>query len=571
MKRRLLILAVLCMMVVGLFAVPAAADNSAPKVEMYITVNPEGDCLVSMNVNFHTDTADESLTFPLPKKAANITMNGGAVGMVSGNDCVLAQVGKAFKGMSGDFTARFDYTVPNAVKVNDDRKLQFDLDLLCGFMYPVYNVSFVITFPGTISVMPSFNSTYQQISFESNLDLTVKDNMMTGSSKNGLKDHEAVSMTMVLNQSMRELFPTVSTYQREGNPELYPMGALAGLALLYWLIFLRTLPPIRTRSTTPPAGVSAGEMGCRLTMTGGDLSMMILSWAQMGYLLIQLDGNGKVRLHKRMDMGNERNLFEVRIFQTLFGDRKVVDCSGAQFAKTCARTAAMIPGEQTMCKPGSGNRKVVRVLLCIAQIFCGICVAMNMTGIFVLEILFSVLFGVFGIFSAWQMQNIAFCQHVRHKTRMWVGLACALVWVILGVIAHQWLIPLGACLVQIAFSWLIAYGGRRTDLNRSEAGEILGLKRYLKNLPRPEAARLLKADQDYFFRMAPFAIALGVGKPFAAAFVRRKMDPCPYFILRGNDTRTAEQWMNLMIQTVSAMESRYRRMQLEKWMAIRMH
>ncbi len=72
--------------------------------------------------------------------------------------------------------------------------------------------------------------------------------------------------------------------------------------------------------------------------------------------------------------------------------------------------------------------------------------------------------------------------------------------------------------------FLYAFGGKRTELNRSDAGEILALRRYLRSIDRPEAARLLKADPEYFYRMAPYAIALGVGKPFAAAFGRPAWD-----------------------------------------------
>ena len=69
--------------------------------------------------------------------------------------------------------------------------------------------------------------------------------------------------------------------------------------------------------------------------------------------------------------------------------------------------------------------------------------------------------------------------------------------------------------------------------------------------------------------MAPYAIALGVEKPFAAAFGRRKIEQCPFFLTKVNGSRTAEEWMRLMTQAVSVMDDRCRRMQIEKWMAVR--
>lgn len=91
----------------------------------------------------------------------------------------------------------------------------------------------------------------------------------------------------------------------------------------------------------------------------------------------------------------------------------------------------------------------------------------------------------------------------------------------------------------------------------------------MKHIPRPEAARLQKVNPEYFFRMAPYAIALGVDKSFAAAFGRRKIEQCPYFLTKVSGSRTAEDWMRLMNQAVAIMDDRYRRMQMEKWMAVR--
>lgn len=565
MKRFGAAVCVLMMAFAALFTLHASAESAASKVDMYCTVNSDGDCLVSMTVNLRMEASDEGLTFPLPYSATNIRLNNSSVSTSRVGDKILVALNQAVGGLTGEFPLRFDYTLPKAVGVTENRQLQLSLPMLCGFDYPVESLSFIITLPDNIETKPTFTSTYQQNGFESNLELVTTGNMITGSSVNTLNDHEAVTMTMSVSKDM---FPSVSTYQRTGNPEIIPMAVLAGLALVYWLLFLRTLPPQHQRTTVPPEGISAGELGCRVTMSGGDLSMMVMSWAQMGYLLIRPDG-GRVLLYKQMDMGNERSLFEVRVFQSLFGDRRMVDCSRAAYAKLCAKTAAMVPGEKTMCRPRSGSRKIFRWLLCASQAFCGMCIAMNMTSIPVLQIMFSLIFGVLSAISAWEIQEFAMHILFRFRSKAWFSLALCLFWVLLGLIAGQPWVPLVSVLVQLLMGYLAAYGGMRTERNRSEAGEILSIRRFLRRIPRPEAARLIKLDPDYFFRMAPYAIALGVGKPFAAAFGRRKLDQCPYFITKGQNSRTAEEWMRLMTQTVALMDDRYRRTQTEKWMAIR--
>ena len=570
LKRCAAAVCTLFVLVFALLNTHASAESSASRIDLYCTVNSDGDCLVSMTVNLKLDAADSALQFPLPRNAEKITMNGSSVPTTRTESRTLVSVGQITGGMTGEFPVRFDYTIPKAVGIAAETtlhltRLQLTLPMLCGFEYPVEQFGFVVTLPDDITAVPTFTSTYQQVGFASNLSLVTNGNMITGTSVNALNDHESVTMTLLV---PRDMFPSVRIYQRTGNPELIPMGIFIGAALLYWLLFLRTLPPIRQRSTVPPEGICAGELGCRVTMSGGDLTMMVLSWAQMGYLLIQPQGS-KVYLRKQMEMGNERSLFEIRVFQSLFSGRNVVNCCSSGYANMCRKTAGMIPGEKTMCRPGSGSRKIFRILLCISQVFCGVCVAMNMTSITVLQIMFSLIFGILGAVSAWQLHEFAMHLFSRRRIYGWVALGIAIFWFLLGLIAGQPWIPLGSVAVQLLLGFLAAFGGMRTELNRSEAGEILAVRKFLRAIPRPEAARLQKLDPEYFFRMAPYAIALGVDKPFAAAFGRRPLEPCPYLVVRSGEGRTAEQWMRLLNQTVSLMDSRYHRMQAEKFMAIR--
>ena len=576
LKRRLAVL-LLCCLLFTVIVLPASAESSATKVQTYVTVTPEGDCLVSMTATLHLESAEDSLTFPLPANAKDITMNGQSARTTKGDSAILVDLSRATGGLIGDFTVAFSFTIPDAVKLyvseetdkemveNGKPLLILTVPLLNGFSHPVQSLEFIVTLPGDIAYYPNFTSTYRQTSIGSDLEYDIDKKMLSGHSIVPLNDHDSVTMTMVVTQ---EMFPTVSTYRRVGNPEVVPMLICAGLALLYWLIFLRTLPLIRRRSVTPPEGLSAGEIGCHLTLAGGDLTMMVMNWAQLGYILIQLDGHGRVLLHKRMDMGNERSLFEVRIFKTLFGTRRVVDATGIPYAKLSRKVFAMIPGERSLRKEGPGSMKVFRALCCGSQVFCGICVAMNMTSILILQVMFSLILGAFGAISAWQIQEIAYRTHLRGKTRVYIGLVCILIWIILGILCGQWIIPLCAVLGQMLASYFAAYGGRRSDIGRHDAGQILGLRHYLKRIPKEEIQRLTKTDPDYFFNMAPYALSLGIIHPFASNFGSKKLEQCPYLMTRVHGKRTAAEWAELMAQAADMMDARYRRMEIEKWTAV---
>ena len=574
--RRFLTLLTVCVLLTGVLCIPASAETSASKMDLYCTVTSEGDCQVSMTVTLRLEEAHDQMTFPLPVNAKNITMNHSSVSAVKTDSAIDVDISKVTRGYVGEASLFFEYTIPKAVKVNADqstkfiadRTLQLDIPLLCGFEYPVESLTFLINMPSDkMTNSPTFHSIYRQMSIESDLTYKVDKNQIIGSSKTILNDHEGVTMSMVVPQDM---FPTVSTYIREGNPEIVPMIVCAVLSLLYWILFLRTLPMFRIRTSTPPEGITAGELGCRLTLAGGDLTMMIFSWAQLGYLLIHMDGNGRILLYKRMDMGNERSAFENKVFKALFSSRRVVDATGNQYALLCQKVARQVPNKRNMHRGNSGNMKLFRLIACGSQVFCGICVAMNMTSISFLQILLSVILGIFGAISAWLIQDVAYRTHLRGKTPVYIGLVCILIWIVLGLLCGQVWIPLCCTLGELVLGYFAAYGGRRSDLGRHDAGMVLGFRHYAKRLPREDISRLMKNDPDYFFNLAPYALALGVINPFSEAFGRRKLDQCPYLVTRVHGKRTAQEWGKLMAKAADMMDARVRRMQVEKWFAVQL-
>ena len=571
--RRFLAAITVIMLLAGVLVLPASAESAASKVDIRATVTAEGDCLVTMTVTLRLEASGTGLTFPLPANAKSITMNGANVSTTKTASATLVDISRITDNAMGEFSLLFDFVIPEAVKVHvpenakigEKKDILLTLPLLCGFDYPVESLSFVITLPGSLTTEePKFTSIYRQESIGSDLTLQpLSGSQIIGSSNKVLNDHEGITMTMVVKENM---FPTVSTYVREGNPELPYIIGFGVLALVYWLLFLRTLPFIRSRSSTAPEGITAGELGCRLTLSGGDLTMMVFSWAQLGYILIHMDGNGRVMLHKRMDMGNERNQFENKVFRILFGNRRVVDATGLNYARLCRKVAGIIPNERNMYKGSSGNVRIFRWIACVSMILCGVCTALNMKVILAFQILIALVLSVFGAISGWLIQDIAYRTHLRGKTSVWIGLVCILIWLILGFVAGQIWIPLGCCVGEFIVGYLAAYGGRRSDLGRHDASQILGLRSYVKHLSNQDIGRLMANDPEYFFNMAPYALAMGVINPFAKSFGRRMLGQCPYIVSRVSGKRTAEEWGHLMADVADLMDLRSRQLQVEQWL-----
>ena len=574
MKRFLTLLGVIIVLA-GCLCIPVSAESAASSVNLMCTVNSDGDCLATMTVNLRLEASMDKLYFPLPLNAKNITLNNSPVSTSRSAAATLVDISKLSRDYVGELVLRFEYTIPEAVQITkvyegtkkEAWELMLSVPLLSGFDYPVESLHFTITMPpGQMTHRPELTSIYRQTSIESDIPFQVAGSQIIGSTKTVMNDHEGVTLTMIV---PKDMFPTVSTYVREGNPELPFIILFAVLALLYWILTLRALPIIRTQTTTAPEGITAGELGCRLTLAGGDLTMMVFSWAQLGYLYISLDGNGRVLLHKRMDMGNERSQFENNIYKMLFGTRRVVDATGMGYAKLVRKVLRIVPQERNMYRRSSGNVRIFRGLACVSQLLCGICVAMNMSGVLPIAILLAIILAPFSVITAWLIQDIAYRTHLRGKVPVWIGLVCMLLWIILGLLCGQIWIPLGCTFGQFLFGYLAAYGGRRSELGRHDAAQVLGLRRHVKRLPRNEVGRYLKNDPDYYFNYAPYALAMGVINPYSRAFGNRKIDQCPYLVTRTIGKRTAEEWGHILQDTADMMDHLSRRMQVEKWFAVK--
>ena len=336
------------------------------------------------------------------------------------------------------------------------------------------------------------------------------------------------------------------------------------LALLYWLITMRTAPPRRVRRTVPPEGITAGELGCRLTGRGVDFTMMVISWAQMGYILIQPDDNGRVLLHKRMDMGNERSDFENRYFRSLFGRRKMVDGTGYHYARLCRKAMRSRPGIQDFFLRSTGNPLVFRVLTAAIGTFSGISLAAAFAADTGWRTVLSILLGILGTVTAWLIQSAGMRIHNRNKLPLWLGLGAGIIWFFLSTAAGEWNVALCVLPAEFLAGLVAAYGGRRSDIGKQAMSDILGLRRYLRTISPEEAKRILKSNPLYYYDMAPYALALDADRAFARQLSRVRLPECPYLTTGMDGHLTAPEWDQLLRDTVNSLDALQKRLPIDR-------
>ena len=549
------------------------AESGANHVESWSTVTSGGACQVTMTVRINMDHPATGLTFPLPRGAKDVAVNGSSARTYSSAtdpDAVLTDL-SFLDGYMGENTVTFSYSLADVLHTERNEKtnkssLIMSVPLLCGFDYPVQALSFSITMPGDVTgKKPTFTSGFLQTNIDSIVNCVTGGSLISGTVTRPLQDRERLTLVMQVDEDM---FPGKLIHFRDGNPEAVPMAICAAAALLYWLLFMRCLPLIRQRRTQPLEGITAGELGSHLTAAGADLTMMVFTWAELGYLRICPDKRGRVYLQKYMDMDNERTAFENRCFYTLFSRGDVVDATGIAYARLCHKVAGTISGVKEMYLRRAGNAFLFRALSCGVSLFSGICFGNNFTTNPTLRVVLSIGLSLVGVVTAWVIQDGMYRLHIRGKIPLYLCTAATLLWVTLGILSGSWLIGLLAVLAQLLAGLAAAYGGRRSDLGRTQAGLILGFRHYLGTIPKEELEQITENDPDFFFRMLPYAIAMGVDTRFAKLFGDRKMSHCTYLVTKENRRRTAAEWALLLRKTADRMDSLQRKMQLEKWLMV---
>ena len=552
-----------CLLIVLFFAIPttASAATNASEVNVYATVSTDGSCQVTVTANIHLDQPLDSLRFPIPAKATGITLNGSRARVSSGTDAKLVDISGITGNVAGDFSINITYTLDNVIFPGSAGSPELQLPMLAGFSYPTRAFRFTVTLPGANTAKPAFSSGYHMSSIEQSLSFSASGNIISGYSLSTLKDHETLVMTLPVSELM---FPSTTIELPTTEVDDTVLIICAVLALLYWILFLRCAPPRRTVTPNPVDGYAAGCMGSALCLQGIDLTLQVLSWAQLGYIFIRQEHGGRIVLYQQMDMGNERSDYERKLFKMLFNKRSSVDTSSLFYAQLCqkaAKSAGCIPA---FVHHRSGNRNIFRLIAALMGAAGGVSLAFILSSNAMLQGLWIALFAIGGCLSAWHIQKWASELFLMKSKKLIVSFVLCAIWLILSAIAAQIHIALIIVFSQLLVGLMDAFGGRRTDLGKQVMSQVLGLRRYLRKISHPQLQRILHADPEYFHTMIAYALALGVEKQFASCFGQLRLPPCPYLDMGKDNTMTAAQWSQLMRQVTQQMNRRAQQLSSEQ-------
>ena len=525
---------------------------SAPNMSSNIELFSDGHCEVDMSLTLRVEEANQEIFFPLPEDARNIIVEEYEPVTIKEDGVLKVALHYHMEDKTGDVTLHIQYEVPSLIHETDLDELELQLPLLSGFEYPISNLSFTVTLPDDIKGQPAFSSGYHQSSIEQQLSYSISGDTLSCSALKAIKDHETLVMTLPVTE---EMFPPVIVETTSTLSAQVGMLICAAAALLLWVLTLRFLPKPQ-RCSDIPIGISAGQVGCAIGNKGLDLTMAVFTWAQLGYLIIQPGKQGRVFLHKRIEMGNERDEYERRAYERLFNNRKTVDATGSRYAALAGAFAGRRTGVNGLFRRFSGKPLFFRLACITIGGFGGGGMGAVIGGDTSAQTLLTVIFGILGGVSAWVILDWTDGGLYRRKGKAVAGWLIAAGWVALGLIIGRPTFGMVMALILLVYGVLYGYSGLRTPQGKQTACQLLGLRRYLQGKELDALDRACDKDPEYFFRMFPYAMALGVGHAFAKAVCDEKMDYCPYMAYDASEPMDALEWYELMLRIVNTMDNR---------------
>lgn len=540
------------LVIFSLLCLPVAA-SSAQSVQTSATVAQDGKVYLTMQLQLQLEQATK-ISLPLPTGALNVRLNGKLKTPTLQGQRLMLNLPELSAGVQ---TVQISYEIEDAI-VQEKGGLTLSVPLLNGFSLPIASFSFSLTLPAALSQQPKLVSNWGE-GTTSKISVSSTGAVISGSGRDLLDSTELKLQCQV----DAEMFPEYSSRQPLMNRWEGLMVLLAVAALGYYLLALLPSLPRKAHVFGPPEGLAAGDLGTCLTGCGMDLTMMVFSWAQLGYVSVLLDKRGRVRLQKRMDMGCERSEYENKVFQKLFAQGQEVDGGGLSYALLCRKVAKKSPLLRRIYRSRSGNPRIVGALAVAVGACGGVLLSQGVYTAGAGTVLLAMLLAAVCAGLSWLIQSGGRCIPLGNKQPLWLGVLCAGGWLALGVLCNNWMLAALLVVYEALTGVAVAVGGRRSETGRQYLAQIRGLRAYLTRGSVFQIQQCLERNPSYFFELMPYALALGVEKRFARRFGKIRLAECDYLLTQQRDL-TPVQWALVLRQVADCLDRRQRRLKYEK-------
>ena len=548
MKRLLLLLACL----LALCTTVVAAEPAISDMKTDCTLTGSGACQVTQTFTMEIDGAQTQLRFPLVPGAKKASVAGYDAQKQTDGDCPVLVLSDA-SGFTGTRSFTVLYTVSGLVSEADGvQTLQLPL-LSARWAYPISRYQFTVTMPKPFEGYPAFVSGYYSDVISDYIDLDVSESLISGTIATGLKDHESLDMTLTLDKSYFSGAYTALSFSWVGMAVIV---ALLVLAFGYWFVTLRSAPIRTSTRRLPPDAALPCDMP--FLVGGGPIqfNMLVCHWASLGYLTIFCGKNGRVALRRRVDMGNERRPAEVRLFQMLFSQGDVCEGASLLYKRTAEKADAVLRRYwvRKLYRKSSGNPLLARAFGLLAGALAAAEAASPLLPAgFVRWLLLIAAFLIGGALSAVILH--APSAYYQGK-KLFVALAAlaAVALLTLAQFGEGLLAVLLVIVCLVLLGLLTLHGGRRTAFGDEIVTQAMSYRRFLRRVTQSQLQSRLAQDSQYFYRILPYAEAMGLGRSLARTLGDTALEQCDWYQGAKPVPRTAAGFYSSLREALSLME-----------------
>ncbi len=504
---------------------PLANETAIRRAEITGIVDEKGTATISLTLNMQIIGVLEELRFAVPEHAKDREINGYKAKSQSEKGVSYLTISSK-TGFSGEQSFTITYTLSGQVSKGEESQ-KLDLLLLAPQEYRVGQVALAVNLPKAYTSSPHFTSGYYGEIIEDYMTISTSSQAATAVVNVILQDRDVLSMQLTVPEGY------FSGNFGEGGLSRWLtilVILLVALALLYWWRTLQNAPLRVQARTLPPDGVNPGDLPYLLAGTSADFNLLVSYWANLGYLSFYVNKAGHVILQRRMSMGNERRPYERKLFDLLFGHDNICDGASMRYKKVGERAMAMLPrywGKRLFDKR-SGSPALVRLLCCLACALATV-IAMDAVGPDRFHGLFLVVGFVAGFALCWLLLDGIGRYYLGDMVKAGIGVCCGLLLLILGGLGGIALTMAPAVGVAAFLGWQTVRGGRRSPYGTEVLSQTMGFRRFMLHANDYHVQQMLRRDPQYFYKMLPYAEAVGQGRRFVALFHDVELEPCPWF------------------------------------------
>ena len=333
---------------------------------------------------------------------------------------------------------------------------------------------------------------------------------------------------------------------------------MVAISVAIFLRFGKDDPIIPVVEVYPPDGMNSPEIGFvnDENTNSEKMTSVIYNWASAGYLQIEEDEKGKVKLRKLKEMGAERPDYELQMFNGMFS----LGAAGAVTAKQLSQSF------YTYISSGIGEvRKKFKTepteMYEKNAVYQSAILAMAMLPLIAYYFIAKTVLGVRSILSIAGVDTILILYFIVIMflsvrgviTKATKGAAITLIMNLFPMMAAIFVfyasfsletgfskfpkLPFYVAAISSGAMFILAWvTKKRSAYGVSIKGRVQGFKEFLQVAEKDRLEMLLEQDPEYFYNILPYAQVLGVSKQWQKRFAEITLLPPTWYITTNERT-----------------------------------